>query len=91
MMRSFVYGVLNTNSYLVWQGKDAVLVDLADPLLIDLHQVYLVLPRQIPAEEHSHGACAQYGYSHSLHPPEWNSVGHVRGDVFAIDNIIIIY
>lgn len=30
MMRSFVYGVLNTNSYLVWQGKDAVLVDPAE-------------------------------------------------------------
>ena len=27
MIRSFVYGVLNTSSYLVWQGRDAVLVD----------------------------------------------------------------
>ena len=27
MIRSFVYGVLNTNAYLVWQDADAVLVD----------------------------------------------------------------
>lgn len=30
MIRSFVYGVLNTNAYLVWQGADAVLVDPPD-------------------------------------------------------------
>jgi len=27
MIRTFTYGVLNTNAYLVWQGTDAVLVD----------------------------------------------------------------
>ena len=30
MIRSFVYGVLNTNAYLVWQDADAVLVDPPD-------------------------------------------------------------
>lgn len=30
MIHSFVYGVLNTNAYLVWQDADAVLVDPPD-------------------------------------------------------------
>ena len=32
MIRSFVYGVLNTNAYLVWQDADAVLVDPPDDM-----------------------------------------------------------
>lgn len=30
MIRLFVYGVLNTNAYLMWQDADIVLVDLPD-------------------------------------------------------------
>ena len=38
MIRSFVYGVLNTNAYLVWQGADAVLALVGgdiDAVIID--------------------------------------------------------